>query len=69
MERFPSLKGLHYFEVVSRHMSFTQAADELFVTQAAVSQQIRNLEKQLGFKLFVRSTRQLHLTDNGGGGF
>ncbi|WP_062266519.1 transcriptional regulator GcvA [Endozoicomonas arenosclerae] len=64
MDRIPSLKGLQYFEVVSRHMSFTLAADELFVTQAAISQQIRNLEEQLGFKLFIRSTRQLHLTDN-----
>ena len=65
MDRSPSLKGLQFFEVVARCLSFTHAADELHVTQAAVSQQIRNLESQLGIQLFWRTTRQLKLTDNG----
>ena len=65
MERLPSLKGLQFFEVVARHLSFTRAAEELNVTQAAVSQQIRNLEQQLNTHLFRRTTRQLQLSDNG----
>ncbi|KEI69852.1 transcriptional regulator GcvA [Endozoicomonas elysicola] len=65
MARPPSLKGLRTFEVVARHLSFTRAADELNITQAAVSQQIRNLEEELGIPLFRRTTRQLHLSDNG----
>ncbi len=65
MARLPSLKGLQTFEVVSRHLSFTRAADELSVTQAAVSQQMRNLEEELGTQLFRRTTRQLHLSDDG----
>ncbi|MGI9276695.1 MAG: transcriptional regulator GcvA [Endozoicomonas sp.] len=65
MARFPSLKGLQYFEVVARHLSFTRAAKELHVTQAAVSQQIRNLEQELGSRLFRRTTRRLLLSDDG----
>jgi LysR family glycine cleavage system transcriptional activator len=58
----PSLNGLRAFEAAARHMSFTRAADELHVTQTAISHQIRRLEEQLGKRLFVRGNRSLHLT-------
>ncbi|MBF0277030.1 MAG: transcriptional regulator GcvA [SAR324 cluster bacterium] len=61
----PPLNGFHVFECAARHLSFTQAAKELYVTQAAVSQQIKQLEQNLGFKLFHRLTRQLALTEEG----
>ncbi|GMG84557.1 transcriptional regulator GcvA [Paralimibaculum aggregatum] len=65
--KLPSLKALQTFEAASRHGSFTKAADELGVTQGAVSAQIANLEDALGVKLFIRSTRQVHLSDRGRG--
>jgi LysR family transcriptional regulator, glycine cleavage system transcriptional activator len=58
----PSLNGLRAFEAAARHLSFTRAADELAVTQTAISHQIRRLEAQLGLKLFVRRNRTLALT-------
>ncbi len=58
----PSLNGLRAFEAAARHMSFTRAADELNVTQTAISHQIRRLEEQLGIRLFVRRNRALELT-------
>ena len=58
----PSLNGLRAFEAAARHLSFTRAADELNVTQTAISHQIRRLEEQLGLKLFVRRNRTLALT-------
>jgi LysR family transcriptional regulator, glycine cleavage system transcriptional activator len=58
----PSLNGLRAFEAAARHLSFTRAADELSVTQTAISHQIRRLEEQLGLKLFVRRNRALALT-------
>jgi LysR family glycine cleavage system transcriptional activator len=58
----PSLNGLRAFEAAARHLSFTRAADELSVTQTAISHQIRRLEEQLGKRLFVRSSRSLRLT-------
>lgn len=58
----PSLNALQMFEAAARHLSFTQAADELNVTQTAVSHQIRRLEEQLGVRLFVRLNRKLALT-------
>ncbi len=58
----PSLNGLRAFEAAARHMSFTRAAEELNVTQTAVSHQIRRLEEQLGVALFVRRNRALALT-------
>ncbi|BCW88554.1 Glycine cleavage system transcriptional activator [Alphaproteobacteria bacterium SO-S41] len=64
-ERLPSLDSLRAFEAVSRHLSFTSAAAELFVTQSAVSQRIVALEAELGVKLFLRSTRRLVLTGEG----
>jgi LysR family glycine cleavage system transcriptional activator len=58
----PSLNGLRAFEAAARHLSFTRAAEELHVTQTAISHQIRRLEEQLGKRLFVRSSRALRLT-------
>jgi LysR family glycine cleavage system transcriptional activator len=61
----PSLPALYVFAIAGRLLSFTRAAAELHVTQAAVSHQIRTLEEQLGQKLFVRTTRTLALTEAG----
>jgi LysR family glycine cleavage system transcriptional activator len=58
----PSLNGLRAFEAAARHLSFTRAADELNVTQTAISHLIRRLEEQLDVKLFVRRNRALELT-------
>src|ERR1700722_9246223 len=60
--RLPSLNGLRAFEAAARHLSFTNAASELNVTQTALSHQIRRLEVELGIRLFVRQTRALALT-------
>ena len=60
--RLPSLNGLRAFEAAARHLSFTKAAQELNVTQTAVSHQIRRLEEELGLRLFVRQSRALTLT-------
>jgi len=60
--RLPSLNGLRAFEAAARHLSFTQAASELNVTQTAISHQIRRLEEELGIRLFVRQNRALSLT-------
>lgn len=60
-----SLNALRAFEHSARHLSFTRAAQELCVTQAAVSHQIKGLEAQLGVALFRRTTRGLVLTDEG----
>ena len=61
----PSLNFLHTFESVARHLSFTLAAKELFITQAAVSHQIKVLEDYLGVKLFLRENRKIYLTFEG----
>lgn len=63
--RLPSLDPLKGFEAAARHLSFTKAANELFLTQSAVSRQIQTLEEQLGVKLFRRKTRRLSLTSEG----
>ena len=60
--RLPSLNGLRAFEAAARHLSFTKAAQELNVTQTAISHQIRRLEEELGLRLFVRQSRALTLT-------
>ena len=52
--RLPSLNGLRAFEAAARHLSFTQAASELNVTQTAISHQIKRLEEGLGLELFNR---------------
>jgi LysR family glycine cleavage system transcriptional activator len=61
----PPLGTLRTFEAAARRLSFTRAAEELHVTQAAVSQQIRRLEEDLGVVLFRRLPRRLLLTDEG----
>ncbi|TAM01196.1 MAG: transcriptional regulator GcvA, partial [Pusillimonas sp.] len=58
----PSLQSLLAFEATARHLSFTKAAQELKLTQTAISHQIKNLEDQLGVKLFVRQRSMLKLT-------
>lgn len=60
-----SLNALRMFDAAARHLNLTRAADELCVTQAAVSQHIRNLEERLGKPLFRRLPRGLALTDEG----
>src|ERR1700722_16726933 len=60
--RLPSLNGLRAFEAAARHLSFTQAASELNVTQTAISHQIPRLEEELGIRLFIRKNRALALT-------
>src|SRR5438094_9666650 len=61
----PSLDLLQGFEAAARHLSFTKAGEELFLTQSAVSRQIKELEEQLGVELFQRRHRALALTDAG----
>ncbi|WHS62679.1 transcriptional regulator GcvA [Pseudomonas sp. G2-4] len=63
--RIPSLNGLKAFESAARHMSFTKAAEELNVTQTAISHQIRRLEDELGVRLFLRLKDGLALTSEG----
>jgi DNA-binding transcriptional LysR family regulator len=63
--RLPPLDLLLTFESAARHLSFTRAAEERFVTQSAVSRQIRALEDDLGVPLFRRAHRSLALTDEG----
>ncbi len=63
--RLPPLNALRAFEAGARHLSFTKAAAELFVTQAAVSHQVKLLERDLGVALFRRLTRKLALTAEG----
>ncbi len=65
LTRLPSLNGLRAFECAARHLSFTRAAEELNVTQTAISHQIRRLEDELGVRLFMRSKDGLTLTDEG----
>ncbi|MBC3228061.1 transcriptional regulator GcvA [Serratia fonticola] len=64
-KRLPPLNALRVFDAAARHLSFTKAAEELFVTQAAVSHQIKSLEDFLGLKLFRRRNRSLLLTEEG----
>ncbi len=63
--RLPPLNALRAFEAAARHLSFTRAAGELHVTQAAISHQVKALEEHLGRKLFRRLNRALLLTDDG----
>ena len=64
-KRLPSLTSLRTFEAAARHLSFARAADELFVTPAAVGFQIKQLEEELGGMLFIRKHRAIELTDKG----
>ena len=63
--RLPSLNALKAFEAAARHESFTRAADELCVTQGAVSHQVKALEAELGFRLFHRERQRLVITEAG----
>src|SRR5258706_11471739 len=63
--RLPALDLLVGFESAARHLSFTKAGEELYLTQSAVSRQIKELEDQLGLPLFQRRHRALSLTDAG----
>ena len=63
--RLPSLDLLKGFEAAARQLSFTRAAEELFLTQSALSRQIQTLEEQIGVALFERRHRELRLTDAG----
>jgi LysR family transcriptional regulator, glycine cleavage system transcriptional activator len=67
MARTPSLDAFRIFVVAARHLSFTQAAAELNLTQSAVSHRIRALEEELGIELFKRLARRLELTAVGRG--
>jgi LysR family transcriptional regulator, glycine cleavage system transcriptional activator len=61
----PPLQPLVAFEAVARHLSFSRAADELCITQSAVSHQIRHLEEHFGLKLFYRMNPGIALTEDG----
>lgn len=61
--RLPPLYALRAFEAAARHASFTRAAEELAITQSAVSRHIRTLEEYFACRLFERRGRSLHLTD------
>ena len=63
--RLPSMTSLVVLEATARRLSFTKAAGELGVTQAAVSRQIHGLEQELGFALFRRLHRRVELTERG----
>lgn len=63
--RLPNLNALKAFEAAARHLSFTKAAEELNVTQGAISHQVQGLEEQLGLQLFRRLNRRLALTEAG----
>ncbi|MEO9275093.1 LysR substrate-binding domain-containing protein [Marinomonas sp. 5E14-1] len=66
MRRYiPSSTALKCFEASVRHLSFTKAAEELYLTQSAVSRQIRNLEEFLARDLFIRLNKRLVLTGSG----
>ncbi len=65
MRRLPPLNGLRAFEAAARHLSFSRAAEELNVTPAAISHQIKGLEDYFGVSLFRRIARQVILTDEG----
>jgi LysR family transcriptional regulator, glycine cleavage system transcriptional activator len=65
LRRLPALNALKSFEAAARHESFTRAAEELCVTQGAVSQQVKALEEELGVKLFNRERQRLVITEAG----
>jgi DNA-binding transcriptional LysR family regulator len=63
--RLPQLGFIQGFEAAARNLSFTKAAEELFITQSAVSRQVKALEDHLGVTLFERRQRALALTESG----
>lgn len=56
---------LEYFIAVAKYKNFTRAANECYIAQSAISQQINALEEELGFPLFIRQTRKVILTEAG----
>ncbi len=68
VDRLPPLNALRAFEAVARRLSFARAAEELHVTKAAVAQQVRGLEQEIGAPLVQRSGRGLALTESGAAG-
>ena len=68
VDRLPPLNALRAFEAVARRLSFARAAEELHVTKAAVAQQVRVLEQEIGAPLVQRSGRGLALTESGAAG-
>lgn len=65
MNKLPPLKAIQVFEVAARHLSFSRAADELCVSQSAVSHQVKSLESYLGKQLFIRAHNAVFLTSYG----
>ncbi len=65
MVHFPPIAQLRALDAAARHLSFTKAAEELSISQSAVSHQIKHLEALWGLKLFIRLTRKLELTPEG----
>lgn len=65
MKRLPPLPALHTFMITAQCCNFTRAAEQLFITQGAVSRQIAGLEEHLGYELFIRQARGLDLTAQG----
>src|SRR5215208_1451836 len=65
LRRLPALNALKAFEAAARHERFTRAAEELCVTQGAVSHQVKALEEELGVKLFNREHQRLVITEAG----
>ena len=65
LRRLPPLNALKAFDAAARHESFTRAAEELSVTQGAVSHQVKALEAVLGLKLFNRERQRLRITEAG----
>jgi LysR family glycine cleavage system transcriptional activator len=63
--RLPPLNAVRAFEAAARHLSFTRAADELNVTPAAISHQVKGLEEWFGIKLFQRRNREILMTEPG----
>src|SRR3990172_4354111 len=63
--KLPPLNELAAFEAIARHRSFTKASKELFLTPSAISQRLRQLEKHLDARLFVRTRRSVQLTADG----
>ena len=61
----PGTRALRTLEAAARHLNFTRAADELGLTAAAVSHQIKEIEDQLGLTLFTRTSRAMRLTEAG----
>ena len=60
-----TLRQLKVFESVARHLNYTRASEELFLTQPAVSMQVKQLEGQLGVALFEQLGKRIHLTEAG----